>query len=166
MDGAAFPARVRAAYLHAPAVEIVHRYNGEFVLSYTFLLRAGTITAELVHARNSVGNIVMAHENGHAYDFDPEKRCWKLDPLYWRTENEIGKRFPDIALRQVRTARRVGSVWQLPVVGFGQTDTMVIDAKTFLVKKFVAGDSPHDVQIYSTLTRAPTFPTARPLCRK
>jgi hypothetical protein len=168
MDGSALLARVRAAYLHVPAVQTVLSINNQNAQSYTHLLRHGIVTNELYHMRLPAPDLVIAYGNGRAYEFRPKPRCWVLDPEYGVSQDDRGSRFPDIASRQVKTARRVGSVWQLPVAKNGHTEyTMLVDAKTFLVKRLVfATGGGHDVERYKALRQAPTFPTPRPLCRK
>jgi len=173
MGGSALLSRVRAAYRHVPAVRTADVFNNQTVQSYTYLLRHGIITDELNHPPGAAQDVVVAPRSGRAYELIifPKTRCWVLDMQQWHNVDERGSRFPHIASRQVGRARRVGSVWQLPVAETGheagRTDTLLIDAKTSLIKRLVfAGTGGHNFVDYKTLTQAPTFPVPRPLCRK
>jgi len=166
MDSSTLLARVRAAYVHVPAVTIV---NAD--LRYTFLLRHGLVAVEKdVMPGPDLGppQLIISYPNGRGYASHNKARCWVPDPPTSQSDPELGKRFPHLG-SQVGTPRRAGRLWQLPVIGSdGNTAfTLLIDAKTLLIKRLVfAGDRGRFGEEYKTLRQAPTFPTPRPLCPK
>ena len=169
MKGPELLARVRAAYLHVPAVEITvgDLIHGES--RWTFVLRRGFTIAEESSDRYPSRSptapvLIVAPRERRAYAFRYTAKCWEPAPQYWGTAGPPRSRFPNIADTQVETARRTGSLWRLPVQ-YGEFDTMLVDAKTLLIKSLVSVGG-HDVEHYKALMRAPTFPTPRPLCRK
>ena len=165
MSGSELLARVRAAYRHVPAVQIVASDSPQQQMSWTDVLRHGVLTAEHFVARypHHTPSLVFAYPDGRAYNFHPKTKCWVVNPNYWPSPSYRGLPFPNDTVIQGESPRRVGSLWHLPVVSqVGPNDTLVIDAKTFLIKSRVFPDG--GVEHYRTMTRAPVFPTRRPLC--
>ena len=166
MTGSTLLARVRSVYRHVPAVHMVTSGTPHQEGHWTFVLRRGIITAERFVERGPHQSVfVYGYPNGRAYNFLPTARCWIVNRYGWTGEGR-GERFPDVALRPGVTARRVGNEWRLPIVSSsGYGDTLLIDAKTLLVKTRLFGGYSY-AEHYKTLTRAPTIPKPRPLCRK
>jgi hypothetical protein len=82
-----------------------------------------------------------------------------------QTIDSIGLPFPDQPHMQVKSPRRTGSGWLLPVAGDGGPVTFAIDGTSLLLRTItVATQASHIVEHAVTLTSHPTLASAEPRC--
>jgi hypothetical protein len=154
--------RVLEAYRHVPAVAIAGS-SGGLHARFVILLRDGVTVGEQFVGGNTT---LVGHEGGPTYAREPGTRCWRrLAQSDHQSFSDLGTHFPGIPHMRVKTPKRVGSVWLLPITAQGHDGTLRINASTLQIESVtVNADGRTAIEHDRALDHAPALATPQPLC--